>query len=149
VHNFSLSHLADDRLRSDLAALVARDRATTAELLAHLAEFEARKLYLPAAYSSLYDYCLGELHMSEDMACKRIRVARVAREHPALLEAIAQGRLHLSGAVELAPHLSPENVEELLALATHKTRAEIERLVAQRAETPGPGRVGEPLVAYR
>ena len=34
--------------------LVAKDRATTAELLAHLAEVDARKLYLPAAHPSMF-----------------------------------------------------------------------------------------------
>jgi hypothetical protein len=49
---------------TDLADLVARDRATTAALLAHLAEVDARKLYLPAAYPSMYALCVGELRMS-------------------------------------------------------------------------------------
>ena len=47
---YSLSHLSDQALLRDLAALVTRDRATTADLLAHLAEVDARKLYLPAAH---------------------------------------------------------------------------------------------------
>ena len=53
---YSLSHLSDGALLSGLSSLAARDRVTTAELLAHLAEVEARKLYLPAAYSSMLDY---------------------------------------------------------------------------------------------
>jgi 5-methylcytosine-specific restriction endonuclease McrA len=36
----------------------------------------------------------------------------------------------------LAPHLTPENGEELLAAATHRTKAEIERLVAERFPRP-------------
>jgi len=41
----SLTHLSDQVLLRDLATLVGRDRTTTAELLAHLAEVDARRLY--------------------------------------------------------------------------------------------------------
>ena len=35
-------------------------------LLADIAEFDARKLYRPAGYSSMFAYCVGSLHRSED-----------------------------------------------------------------------------------
>ena len=49
ARSYSLVHLADGILLSNLAALVARDRGTTAELLAHIAEVDTRRLYVPAA----------------------------------------------------------------------------------------------------
>ena len=52
VSTYSLSHLSDHVLLRDLTALVSEDRATTARLLAHLAEVDARRLYLPAGYPS-------------------------------------------------------------------------------------------------
>jgi len=132
----SLSHLSDGSLRRELVSLATIDRMTTARLLAHLAEFDTRRLHLEDGYPSLFAYCLQELRFSEDMAFKRIRVARAARRFPALLEAIAEGRMNLSCAVLLAPYLKPENVQELLAAATHKTRAEVELLLAQRFPRP-------------
>jgi len=45
VKRYALSHLSDDVLLRDLAAVVARERSTTAEVLAHIAEVDARKLY--------------------------------------------------------------------------------------------------------
>jgi hypothetical protein len=48
---WSLSHLSDGALLRDLATLVARDRATTAALLAHLAEVD-RGCTLPPTYPS-------------------------------------------------------------------------------------------------
>ena len=131
---YSLSHLSDRTLLHDLAALVARDRATNAELLAHLAEVDARKLYLPAAYPSMYAYCLGELRMSEETACRRIRAARAARDFPTIFAAVADGRLHLSAVVLLAPHLTVENAGELLAAL--KSKSEIERILADRFPRP-------------
>ena len=43
-------------------------RRTTAALLAHIAEVDARKLYLPAAHPSMFSYCVEELGLSEDAA---------------------------------------------------------------------------------
>ena len=100
---YSLSHLSDPELLRGLASLLAQDRVTTATLLAHLAEVDARRLYLPAAYPSMYAYCVHELHLSEDAACKRIQAARVARQFPVLFEALADGRLHLTAVGLLAP----------------------------------------------
>src|SRR5258705_8368187 len=80
--------------------------------------------------------CVGKLRMSRKGAYKRIRVARAALQFPAIFVAIEEGRLHLSGMVILAPHLTPENVDELLAAATHKTELEIERLLAERFPRP-------------
>src|SRR3989442_9651968 len=104
---YSLSHLSDEALRRGLSGAVAQERGATAELLAHIAEFDARKLYLPAAYPSMFAYCVGELHLSEDATLKRIRAARAARRFPAIFAAAAQGRLVLCARVRLGPHLTP------------------------------------------
>ena len=136
MNSYMLSHLADGTLLKKLDMLVTQDRSTTAELLAHLAEVDERKLYLPAACHSMYAYCVRELHMSEDMAFKRIQAARAARKFPTVFPALADGRLHLSAVVLLAPHLTPDTVTDLLAAARHKTRAEIELLLAQRFSQP-------------
>ena len=131
--SYSLTHLADAALLRDLTTLVAKDRITTAELLAHLAEVDARQLYLPAAYPSMFAYCVGELRLSEDCAAKRIQAARTARRCPGVFAAVADGRLHLAAVVLLSPHISPENAAELIAAAAQKTKAEIEALIAGRA----------------
>src|SRR5437667_7455009 len=73
---YSLTHLGDAVLTRELAAAVAHERTATAAVLAHLAEFDARRLYLPAGYPSMVAYCLHELHLSEDGAYKRIHAAR-------------------------------------------------------------------------
>jgi hypothetical protein len=91
VTNYGLSHLSNGTLLRDLQALVTRDRAITAALLAHLAEADARKLYLPAGCASMFAYCVQELRLSEDAAYKRIQAARAARQFPALFIAVAEG----------------------------------------------------------
>jgi hypothetical protein len=132
----SLSHLSNQELLRRLAALAARDRGTTAELLAHIAETDERRLYAHEGFPSMFAYCVQVLLMSEDIAFKRIRAARTARQFPAIFDAVADGRLHLSGVVVLTPYLTPENSDELLEAAAHKTRAEIEWLLAERFPRP-------------
>jgi hypothetical protein len=137
---YSLSHLSDPELIHGLTSIVAQDRLTTATLLAHIAEFDARRLYLPAAYPSTYAYCVHELRLSEDAANKRIRAARAARQFPVIFEALADGRLHLSAVSLLASYLTSENADGLLAEAAHRTKSEVEELLARRfprSETMG------------
>ena len=131
MESYCLSHLSDPALVRDLTALVARDRATTAALLAHLAEVDERKLYLPDAQPSMYSWCVGVLGFSEESAHKRIRVARVARRFPAIFNAIADGSLNLSLVGLLAPYLTLENAAELIQEAGVRKRAEVEELLAR------------------
>lgn len=119
-----------------LRLVVAEERGATARVLAYLGEVEARQLYLPAACSSMHVYCVRVLGMSEQAAYKRVRVARAARRFPVLLEAIGDGRLHVSGAMELAPHLDESNVDERVREASGKSRSEIAVLVARWAPRP-------------
>src|SRR5512144_1435993 len=120
MHEYLLSQVSDAVLLRDLAALVAKDRLTTASLLAHIAEVDARRLYAPAGYPSMHAFCLEELRLSEDAAYKRIQAARAARRFPALFAAVAEGRVHLAAVCLLAPHLTEENAEELIQAATHR-----------------------------
>jgi len=129
---YTLTHLSDTVLLRDLASLVARDRATTAALLAHIAEVDARRLYAPAGYESMHAYCVDALHLSEDAAYKRIQAARAARQFPALFAAVADGRLNLTAVCLLAPHLTAENVDELLAASVHQRNTAIRDLLAAR-----------------
>jgi 5-methylcytosine-specific restriction endonuclease McrA len=136
MNTFSLGHLADRTLLLQLSDLVSRDRATTAALLAHLAEVDERRLYAPAGYESMYAYCIGELHMSEDEACTRIRASRVARRFPAVFPSLADGRLNLTGLIQLSTRLDETNAENLIAAAAHRTKPQIEQLLAERFPRP-------------
>jgi 5-methylcytosine-specific restriction endonuclease McrA len=136
MKSYTRSHLTDHGLLSEFTTRLSLVRDTTAELLADLAEMEERRLYVRAAYTSMHLYCVHEFHMSEETAFKRMRAARAARKFPVLYPALADGRLHLTAVVLLAPHLTPETVGELLDAASHKTKAEIELLLAERFPRP-------------
>ena len=129
---YSLRHLSDDSLSRGLDTLAADDRQANATLLAHIAEFDRRGLCAPTQYPSMFRYCVGHLRMSEDVAYKRVRVARVARSFPGVFDAIADGRLNLTGVTLLARHLTHANGRELLKAAVNRSRAEIQELLARR-----------------
>ncbi len=81
---YSLSHLADADIDRELPVKFARVSRNAAEALAWLAEFDARRRYLPAAHPSMHSYCVHEMTMEPDPAFKLIRVARTAWKFPAL-----------------------------------------------------------------
>jgi hypothetical protein len=133
---YALAHLTDSALLHNLHTLVTQDRATTALLIAHLGETDARRLYAPAGYPSMFEYCVRELHFSDQSAFKRIRVARLARQFPAIHDMLADGRLNLSSIVTLSSYLTLDNTDELLAAATHKTKGQLEQMLAERFPQP-------------
>jgi hypothetical protein len=139
MSDYSLVHLSDAVLLRELAQLAVQDRVITVALLAHIAEVDNRRLYVPAGYPSMFAYCVDELRLSEDAAYKRIQAARAARQFSGLFYALADGRLHLAALCLLAPHLTTENADDLIQLATHRSKSQIEALLAGRyplAESP-------------
>ena len=131
-----LESLSDDDLLRGLADLLRQSRRAESDLVAHIAEVETRRLYARAAASSMFVYCMDVLHLSEAEAYLRITAARTVREHPVILDMLADGRLHLSGIAKLAPHLTPQNRDLLLSRAIHRSKRQIEELVAELAPRP-------------
>jgi hypothetical protein len=135
-HKPDLKGLSDDELLRRLSDLLKHSRRCEADLVAHIAEVDERKLYAREATPSMFAYCTEILHLSESEAYFRIAAARASRRHPVLLAMLADGRLHLSGIERLAPHLTEDNCESLLRRAVHKTKRQIEELVAEVAPRP-------------
>jgi len=133
---YQLQHLAESTLFSNSDALEVRIETAMAEFLAHIAEIDERKAYVGQGYHSMFAFCLGRWRLSDDEAARRIHAARAARRFPAIFEALAAGRLHLTAVSLIAPHLTEANAGELIAAATHKSRAEIERTLANRFPRP-------------
>jgi hypothetical protein len=132
----ALAVVPDDELLRRLAELLRQSRGTEADLVAHIGEVDARRLYAREASTSMFAYCTERLHLSEAEAYLRIAAARASREHPMLLTMLADGRLHLTAIAKIAPHLTPESREGLLARAAHKTKREVEELIAEVSPRP-------------
>ena len=131
-----LSALSDDELLVRLSDALKESRCGEAMLVAHIAEVDARRLFSREAAPSMFRFCLDVLHLSEAQAYRRITAARLSRRFPALLTMLEDGRLHLCGIAVIAKHLTEANCEEVLARATHKSKRELEELVAELAPKP-------------
>ncbi len=134
--------LSDEDLLIELKRSVAVDRAATARVIEVLAEVDARELYLAEGCSSLFMYCTRVLHLSEHAAYGRIAAARFVRRVPGVLEALRSGDATLTTICLIGPHLTPVNCGGLLAAVRHKSKREVEQLVAALAPKPDvPARV--------
>jgi hypothetical protein len=131
-----LKRLPNDQLLSRLFELVYRGRKLEADLIEHLAEVDARRLYLGEGCPSMFAYCVEVLRFAEAVAYKRIAAMRAARRCPELLAALREGEIHLTAVSLLAPQLTEENAPEILAAARHRTAGEIRRMLADRQPKP-------------
>jgi hypothetical protein len=134
--NHDLKAIPDEELLRRLSGLVRESRRVEAELVAHIGEVDERRLYVRRAMPSMFAYCTQVLFLSEAEAYLRIAAARASRQFPTVLAMLADGRLHLSGIERLASKLTPENYQALLQRAAHKTKREIEELVAELEPRP-------------
>jgi hypothetical protein len=132
----SLAQLSNDDLLAQTKRLVQCEREATTQLIAHLAEIETRRLHRREGCSSLFAYCTERLHLSESAAYRRILAARLARRFPIVLEMLAQGSVTLTTVRLLAAHLTPENHRDLLDAARHRSRLQVEELVARLHPRP-------------
>lgn len=132
----SLAELSDADLLARVQVLAHNERSATAALVTHLAEIENRKLYLAQACASLFVYCTRVLHLSEHAAYNRIEAARAGRRFPAVLVSLERGHVHLTAIRLLAPLLTDENHRDVLAQATHKSKREVEELLARLRPQP-------------
>ena len=134
--------LSDPDLLAEVRCLAGHERHATARLIAALGELDARRLYLGEGCSSLFIYCTQVLHLSEHATYGRIEAARAARKWPAILDLLADGSVHLTAIGLLAPHLTGENHQDVLAAARHRTKREVEEIVARlRPQPPIPSSV--------
>jgi 5-methylcytosine-specific restriction endonuclease McrA len=131
-----LQSIPDDELLERLAVLLRDSRRVEADLVAHVAEVDERRLYAREACPSMFAYCTEVLHLSEAEAYLRIAAARASRQHPVLLGMLAEGRLHLTAIARLAPHLTPANRHQVLERAAWMSKRQIDELVAELAPRP-------------
>ncbi|WP_242341407.1 MULTISPECIES: HNH endonuclease [Anaeromyxobacter] len=129
-----MSALTPAALESNVLALRLRElageeRNVQVDFLLHLDEFDRRRAFVEIGHASLWAYCLEALHLREGAAGRRIQAMRVLRRFPILEAPLRDGRLCLSTVALLGQVLTEQNVDDLLARAAFRTRAEVEHLV--------------------
>ena len=93
--------LSDRELLRETRNLVRHERHLQGAVIDHLAEIEARGLYLERGFSSLFDYAVRELGYSDAAAARRIGAMRLCADQPDAREGLRDGSLTLSAAAEL------------------------------------------------
>ena len=128
--------LTNKELDRSVVELVAVENRNVALVIAHLSEISRRKAELEHGYRSLFDYGVRRLGLSEGSVALRIQVANVSRRFPQILSALAEGRISLSVAGRLAPHLREDNVETLLADCAGMTKRAVEEYLVRLKPQP-------------
>ena len=134
--SWRLDGLSDSELQLGLRELLVAGSRTEARIVAHLAEVDARKLHLTLGASSLFDYCLNRLGLSNNEAFHRITAARLARQFPVIFDLLESRAVHLTAVCLLRDHLTFANHAQLLDEVSHKTKTQIEELLARRFPRP-------------
>ena len=99
--SMSIASLTDSCLLEKSLGLVAEEKRITLDLIDHLREIERRMLYAELGYSSLFDFCLRYLGLSEGSTHRRISSMRLIRDVPSVRASVASGRITLSTATTL------------------------------------------------
>ena len=136
-------------IESGTELALGRERLATTTLLHYLCEMDARsKLYARRGFSSLFEYCVKKLKMSEPQAARRVNAARLLREVPEVAGKIASGHLSLTAASQAQVSFKrdnkagkPKQAEEKQKILTeleNKTTRQTEQILNSHAATPAP-----------
>lgn len=133
----NLKHLTDKQLHNDTKNLAAYERKITAQLLHHLREIEARKLFSEYGYSSLFAYCIQELSLSEAAAARRVNASRSLKDLPEIEKKIENGDLTLTNLNKALDKFKQENItdkefqKEVLATIENTSTKECEKVLSE------------------
>ena len=138
----NLSKLKNEELHYELKNRVAEERKLTHQILQIIIEIDLRKLYLPMACSSLFDYLVREIGYTPASAQRRIDAARMMQQVPELGNKIENGTLKLTQVSQVQQvlrlakkenktQLLPSEKSDLLARLENKTGPESELILAK------------------
>ncbi len=97
----TVAALSDRELLAQTGNLARVERHLQGAIIDHLAEIEARSLFLRRGFASLFEYAVRELGYSDAAAGRRIAAMRLCADNPHTRERLRDGSLSLSAAAEL------------------------------------------------
>ena len=97
----TVAALSDRELLAQTSNLARVERHLQGAIIDHLAEIEARSLFLRRGFASLFEYAVRELGYSDAAAGRRIAAMRLCAANPHTRERLRDGSLSLSAAAEL------------------------------------------------
>jgi 5-methylcytosine-specific restriction endonuclease McrA len=109
--------------------LVALERRTTLELVEHLREIDRRLLFLELGYSSLFEFSVKHLGLSEGSAQRRVSAMKLIRDVPEAQVKLESGEITLSNASQVqavfrSTKMSVEEKKETLNKISGMTQRE-------------------------
>jgi len=113
--------------------VVAKFKQAEADLISILQEIEDHRVFMKLGYTSLFNYCVQALGLSESVTSNFVTVARKARHAPVLQAAILNGTLSVSKARKITSVLTLENQDEWVEKAKQMTTRKLEQEVARVA----------------
>lgn len=117
-------------LHQKALAVVARYKRSEIELVEILEELELAKTFYILGFSSLHDYAVQGLELSDAVAHIFINVARKTLEVPQLKAEIRSGAISVSKAVRLTAVMTKDNQQHWLTIAKAASKNRLEREVA-------------------
>lgn len=131
----NLQHLNNHELLEKTQRAADNERAATTILLHHLNEVARRRLYAEAGYSSLFEYCVRSLRMSEPQAGRRVAAARAMKDFPEIEAKIQMGALSISALNQVQilfkkVELKKEEKKQILEKIEGESSRKIEKILA-------------------
>ena len=120
-----------DQIHSRAVAASQGFRNAEAELIEALQAVDQHRVYMQKGYSSLFQYTVNGLGLSESVTYNLITVSRKAREVPELKNAIQSGIITLSNARKIVPVLNELNQKEWLEKASTLSNRQLDKEVAR------------------
>ena len=106
-------------------------KRSESEVIAAIQEVDESSTFYRLGHTSLFNYLIHALGLSESVAANFITVSRKAKEIPMLQTAIAEGALSVSKARKITPVLTLENQSEWIEKAKTLPQRQLEQEVAR------------------
>ena len=120
-----------DKLHAKALEVAHRYRGCVSEVIDILQQLDAHRTYLTYDCTSLYQYAVKYLGLSEDQALNFINVSRRSAELPRLKAQIESGSITLSKARKICSILTADNQDHWLELAAKLPLKKLEQEVAR------------------
>ncbi len=142
--------LSDPVLLLKTRDLVREESRITTEVLHHLREIEARKLFAGLGYASLFEYAIKDLGYCESGAQRRIASMKLLKELPQVEDKIKSGELSLSVVAQaqvyfrqeekIGNRLSVTEKEIVVKSLEGKSKREAEKILLSMSSLPEANR---------
>jgi 5-methylcytosine-specific restriction endonuclease McrA len=131
-----------EALHKRILEAASRYKKCEAEMIDLIQQADTHKIYKVKGYSSLFEYVIKGVRLSESAAGIFIGIARKAAEVPELKLEIQTGAISVSNARRIVPVLTCKNKEEWLSKAKNLSQRQLEKEVIKvRPEVATPERV--------